>query len=258
METKIPKIKPRVKSTDSTESLDRPSLIPKFQDKRQNSISLARKTSNLTISSSTDQLESTAADELPVRFQSTVTEQPNNNHGEGDFIARKPIRKLRHSVSMPTLKPQSNPAVSFANLYKITEIEHAVKLPLISNTRIYIRQDKINTCQTLYLFNDLVLIYPPSILIPTHNLTLQINETVNLNGIEIEFENLKDQNDFIGTVSILRNRWMKDYESNCCLVCKSKFNLFLRRHHCRGCGRLICGKCSVYNDGIRNCKECIC
>lgn len=38
--------------------------------------------------------------------------------------------------------------------------------------------------------------------------------------------------------------WVHDSESNICWVCGDEFNVFLRRHHCRLCGLLVCTKCS--------------
>jgi len=39
--------------------------------------------------------------------------------------------------------------------------------------------------------------------------------------------------------------WAADHESNVCTQCKDGFTFFNRRHHCRFCGDLICGKCST-------------
>ena len=38
--------------------------------------------------------------------------------------------------------------------------------------------------------------------------------------------------------------WQDDSTSNHCLVCRSEFNFFNRRHHCRQCGILCCASCS--------------
>lgn len=38
--------------------------------------------------------------------------------------------------------------------------------------------------------------------------------------------------------------WQRDDEVDSCFVCESKYNLFNRRHHCRKCGRVVCGGCS--------------
>lgn len=38
--------------------------------------------------------------------------------------------------------------------------------------------------------------------------------------------------------------WTPDQEVNECAVCKRGFNLINRRHHCRKCGAVVCGKCS--------------
>ncbi|KAJ3314063.1 1-phosphatidylinositol-3-phosphate 5-kinase [Boothiomyces sp. JEL0838] len=281
METKIPKIKPR--KLDSSESMQR-SMIPTFQDKRN---LYAKKSRNLsTVNSESTITEGSNSQSLVTSNTQNITASHNITHIQditdsqnisctnnqtlnrgqtpsGDEMIDKELnkplvvkKKLRHSVSMPIMKPQSNPAVSFSNMYKIMEIEFIIKIPLVSNTRIFIRQDKINSNQTLFLFNDLIIIHPPTTLIPTNKLLIEFKDGIELNGIPIEFDDFKNENDFIGTVSILKNRWMKDYESENCLVCKKKFNLFFRRHHCRGCGRLICSKCSVFNDSIRNCKDC--
>ena len=39
--------------------------------------------------------------------------------------------------------------------------------------------------------------------------------------------------------------WMDDEDSSQCVICNKVFGRIKnRRHHCRNCGRLICGKCS--------------
>lgn len=35
--------------------------------------------------------------------------------------------------------------------------------------------------------------------------------------------------------------WQSDSSTNCCFLCMKEFNLLNRRHHCRLCGRIICG-----------------
>jgi hypothetical protein len=59
--------------------------------------------------------------------------------------------------------------------------------------------------------------------------------------------------------------WMSDDSSTSCLLCKSSFTFFLRRHHCRACGKLVCAKCSQNKAVINNleerksrvCEECV-
>lgn len=58
--------------------------------------------------------------------------------------------------------------------------------------------------------------------------------------------------------------WIKDQETSMCMNCTTTFTTFRRRHHCRACGHVICGKCSshkaplIYNDNIvsRVCDTC--
>lgn len=60
--------------------------------------------------------------------------------------------------------------------------------------------------------------------------------------------------------------WVSDMMSTDCLICKSKFNLFRRRHHCRNCGILACSKCTSFRANLpkyhlytpqRICIDCI-
>ncbi|TQS38612.1 hypothetical protein Golomagni_00882 [Golovinomyces magnicellulatus] len=41
-------------------------------------------------------------------------------------------------------------------------------------------------------------------------------------------------------------RWQHDSEARFCPICKTRFNFFLRKHHCRKCGRVVCNSCSPY------------
>jgi hypothetical protein len=42
------------------------------------------------------------------------------------------------------------------------------------------------------------------------------------------------------------NIWIPDYMANSCLKCKKAFGLFVRKHHCRLCGNIFCGSCTLY------------
>lgn len=38
--------------------------------------------------------------------------------------------------------------------------------------------------------------------------------------------------------------WQDDAEVTSCFLCESNYTIFHRRHHCRKCGRVVCGNCS--------------
>jgi len=38
--------------------------------------------------------------------------------------------------------------------------------------------------------------------------------------------------------------WLPDHSSATCHHCEAQFTLLLRRHHCRVCGRIFCGRCT--------------
>lgn len=39
--------------------------------------------------------------------------------------------------------------------------------------------------------------------------------------------------------------WQPDAAATSCFLCASPYHLFFRRHHCRRCGRVVCGPCST-------------
>lgn len=57
--------------------------------------------------------------------------------------------------------------------------------------------------------------------------------------------------------------WLPDKDAKQCMICTSKFTTFSRRHHCRYCGRVICGGCSQKKiklpstkNAVRVCDSC--
>lgn len=44
--------------------------------------------------------------------------------------------------------------------------------------------------------------------------------------------------------------WVPDSVSNQCMLCKQKFSAFVRKHHCRMCGRIVCSQCSPHKADI--------
>lgn len=46
--------------------------------------------------------------------------------------------------------------------------------------------------------------------------------------------------------------WQPDSTANSCTLCKCEFSLLNRRHHCRMCGKLVCGNCSPHRVVLPN------
>ncbi|CAO2840340.1 unnamed protein product [Amaranthus hypochondriacus] len=44
--------------------------------------------------------------------------------------------------------------------------------------------------------------------------------------------------------NVSRHFWMPDHSCRVCYNCDAQFTVFNRRHHCRVCGRIFCGKCT--------------
>ncbi|KAL9235524.1 hypothetical protein vseg_010275 [Gypsophila vaccaria] len=47
------------------------------------------------------------------------------------------------------------------------------------------------------------------------------------------------------TANVSRDFWMPDDSCRVCYDCDAQFTVFNRRHHCRLCGRIFCGKCTA-------------
>jgi len=59
--------------------------------------------------------------------------------------------------------------------------------------------------------------------------------------------------------------WQPDGQAIFCFICSDEFTVFNRKHHCRGCGKIVCDKCSPsrlplirlgYLDPVRLCDIC--
>ncbi|KAH6691688.1 FYVE-domain-containing protein [Plectosphaerella plurivora] len=45
-------------------------------------------------------------------------------------------------------------------------------------------------------------------------------------------------------------RWQPDAEATLCPICRTQFSFFVRKHHCRKCGRVVCNACSPHRITI--------
>ncbi|KAI2470069.1 FYVE-domain-containing protein [Annulohypoxylon bovei var. microspora] len=45
-------------------------------------------------------------------------------------------------------------------------------------------------------------------------------------------------------------RWQPDSEVTYCPICRTQFSFFVRKHHCRKCGRVVCNSCSPHKITI--------
>ena len=56
----------------------------------------------------------------------------------------------------------------------------------------------------------------------------------------------------------LREKWLENEKSPICLFCCSNFTFLTRRHHCRRCGLLVCGDCSLKRGNMDGKDERVC
>ena len=58
--------------------------------------------------------------------------------------------------------------------------------------------------------------------------------------------------------------WIRDEAVSMCMLCDVMFTKLRRRHHCRACGRVVCGNCSSFKAALeykngkleKVCKDC--
>ncbi|KAL3851929.1 hypothetical protein ACJMK2_015623 [Sinanodonta woodiana] len=65
-----------------------------------------------------------------------------------------------------------------------------------------------------------------------------------VNSNPIDPEVLDNEQDKIGILGKKAPQWIKDDAVTMCMVCTQQFTALKRRHHCRACGKVVCGKCS--------------
>ncbi|XP_057296896.1 FYVE, RhoGEF and PH domain-containing protein 4-like isoform X2 [Hydractinia symbiolongicarpus] len=63
----------------------------------------------------------------------------------------------------------------------------------------------------------------------------------------LEEDRKKNSTQSVGQTAPL---WVKDEDVTMCMLCALKFGLVHRKHHCRGCGRVVCDKCSNYRASL--------
>ncbi|CEG36772.1 hypothetical protein F443_11319 [Plasmopara halstedii] len=74
-----------------------------------------------------------------------------------------------------------------------------------------------------------------------------------------------DKQQMIACTFVDKRQWVPNHERLHCAVCSRAFGTFRPRHHCRSCGEVICGKCSVFKSvevpgttlkNVRICSVC--
>jgi len=67
------------------------------------------------------------------------------------------------------------------------------------------------------------------------------------------------------TLTTRNNHWVSDTTASRCSICETTFSLFIRKHHCRSCGKIFCDSCSStrhpltnlgYREHVRLCDIC--
>ncbi|KAJ9157567.1 FYVE zinc finger protein [Pleurostoma richardsiae] len=53
-----------------------------------------------------------------------------------------------------------------------------------------------------------------------------------------------------GPPELVLPRWQPDAEVTICPICRTQFSIFVRKHHCRKCGRVVCASCSPHRITI--------
>jgi hypothetical protein len=78
-----------------------------------------------------------------------------------------------------------------------------------------------------------------------------------IDEVDVSYSMCIDKKNEKRTVEPLRStlprkiqKWVDDKDVKFCYKCKTEFGFFLRKHHCRLCGKIFCDACSNYRDAI--------
>eukprot|EP00603_Paraphysomonas_imperforata_P002902 CAMPEP_0114428252 /NCGR_PEP_ID=MMETSP0103-20121206/8824_1 /TAXON_ID=37642 ORGANISM="Paraphysomonas imperforata, Strain PA2" /NCGR_SAMPLE_ID=MMETSP0103 /ASSEMBLY_ACC=CAM_ASM_000201 /LENGTH=887 /DNA_ID=CAMNT_0001597451 /DNA_START=65 /DNA_END=2728 /DNA_ORIENTATION=+ len=74
-------------------------------------------------------------------------------------------------------------------------------------------------------------------------------EIMNLEGVDVSIRRV-----FV-VYGSYRVGWVHDADISHCMVCRSDFGFFKRKHHCRACGLVVCSSCSPYRAQIPSLEE---
>jgi predicted RNA-binding Zn-ribbon protein involved in translation (DUF1610 family) len=67
------------------------------------------------------------------------------------------------------------------------------------------------------------------------------------------------------TIALVSAEWIQDSEAEACMRCGVTFTFTIRKHHCRNCGGVFCGRCTSHKlallhlglvDRVRVCDSC--
>uniref|UniRef100_A0A8D2J6A1 FYVE, RhoGEF and PH domain containing 2 n=1 Tax=Varanus komodoensis TaxID=61221 RepID=A0A8D2J6A1_VARKO len=131
----------------------------------------------------------------------------------------------------------------------------------------------------LFLFNNLLLYCVPKVI--QVGAEFQVHSRIDVEGMKVrELNDVEFPHSFLvsgkqRTLELQQCRseelgkraplWVRDKLVSMCMRCKDPFNVITRRrHHCRACGYVVCGRCSEYkaelqydkNGPKRVCIEC--
>lgn len=81
---------------------------------------------------------------------------------------------------------------------------------------------------------------PPAIDQPNKTVQAQQDQKPQLGSKETPLDSAKQKRRVPGKVAPF---WIPDFACSNCTNCKTKFTIFLRKHHCRGCGKIFCDRC---------------
>jgi len=71
-----------------------------------------------------------------------------------------------------------------------------------------------------------------------------ISKLINKNKTAPVFKQRKNRTRTLTTTNSHKVEWKPDSSTTCCPSCDMAFSFFVRRHHCRQCGDVVCAKCS--------------
>ncbi|CAI5736781.1 unnamed protein product [Peronospora destructor] len=81
----------------------------------------------------------------------------------------------------------------------------------------------------------------------------------------VQINRIIDKQQMNACTFVDKRLWVPNHERLHCAVCSRTFGTFRPRHHCRSCGEVICGKCSVFKSvevpgttlkNVRICSVC--